>query len=232
MTHNNPYNLIPLKPTGRDETGTINTYSPQDMMTIYEQQFLTEVPEDKITEFLPFLKAFYGIDDNTLDVSAIIFEAASDCCIIYNHKLQVGNYEILGELVKEDLVEDEGYTDSEGNEEVPGYTLDCQRTFFINEVELLYQFNLFIQGDGYSTLTRQESVLEEMYWFVNEGFEESLLDDTKDTDGFVSINEQLTRLGIREMDLTTMREIVNYIEDTIIDDDMVEALNKLLDEAE
>ena len=34
------------------------------------------------------------------------------------------------------------------------------------------------------------------------------------------------------MDLTTMDEIVSYIENNIIDDAMVEALNKLLDDAE
>ncbi|MCG3862059.1 hypothetical protein I3247_10760, partial [Psychrobacter sp. Ps5] len=106
MTHNNPYNLIPLQPTGRNETNTANTYSPEDMITIYEQQFLTEVPEDKLTEFLPFLKAFYGIDDHTLDVSAVIFDAIADACIIYNHKVKVGRYEILEGLVKEEIAED------------------------------------------------------------------------------------------------------------------------------
>lgn len=94
MTHSNPYNLLPLQPTGRNETNTANTYSPEDMITIYEQQFLTEVPEDKLTEFLPFLKAFYDIDDHTLDVSAVIFDAIADACIIYNHKVKVGCYEI------------------------------------------------------------------------------------------------------------------------------------------
>ena len=94
MTNNNPYNLIPLQPTGRNETNTANTYSPEDMITIYEQQFLTEVPEDKLTEFLPFLKAFYDIDDHTLDISAVIFDAIADSCIIYNHKVKVGHYQI------------------------------------------------------------------------------------------------------------------------------------------
>ncbi len=230
MTNNNPYNLIPLKPTGRNETNTANTYSPEDMMTIYEQQFLTEVPEDKLTEFLPFLKAFYDIDNNTLDISAIIFEAVSGCCIIYNHKIQVGDYEILGELIKEEPVED--YTDSEGGEEVQAYTLDCKRTFFINNVELSYQFNLFIQGDGYSTLTGKSSLLERIYWFEEDSFEEHLLGNSEQSESLESINEQLTHLGIREMDLTTIHEVVNYIEDSIIDDEMIDTLNKLLDDAE
>lgn len=232
MTHNNPYNLIPLQPTGRNETNTANTYSPEDMITIYEQQFLTEVPEDKLTEFLPFLKAFYDIDDHTLDVSAVIFDAIADACIIYNHKVKVGRYEILEGLVKEEIAED--ISDEEGAEEkqVQAYTLECKRTFFINEVEIPYHFNLFIHGDNYSTLTRRESVLEKMYWFVSDSIDEQLLDNPEDTESLASINEQLASLGIREMDLTTIHQLVDYIEDNIIDDDMAEAVNKLLDAAE
>ena len=232
MTHNNPYNLIPLQPTGRNETNTANTYSPEDMITIYEQQFLTEVPEDELTEFLPFLKAFYDIDDHTLDVSAVIFDAIAEACIIYNHKVKVGRYEILEGLVKEEIVEDE--SDEEGAEwkQVQAYTLECKRNFFINEVEVPYHFNLFIHGDNYSTLTRRESVLEKMYWFVSESFDEQLLDNPEGTESLESINEQLAGLGIREMDLTTIHELVDYIEDNIIDDDMADVVNKLLDEVE
>lgn len=229
MTNNNPYNLIPLQPTGRNETDNVNTYSPEDMMTIYEQQFLTPVPEDKLTEFLPMLKAFYDIDDNTLDISAVIFEAVADYCIIYNHKVKVGDYKILGELVKEELAED--YRDDDGKE-LQAFTLECQRTFFINDVELPYQFNLFVQGEGYSTLTRNDSLLEKIYWFINDGFEEHLLSNPDNQESLESINEQLASLGIREMDLTTIHALVNYIEDSIIDDDMVEALNTLLDNVE
>ena len=232
MTHNNPYNLIPLQPTGRNETNTANTYSPEDMIAIYEQQFLTEVPEGKLTEFLPFLKAFYDIDDHTLDVSAVIFDAIADACIIYNHKVKVGRYEILEGLVKEEIAED--ISDAEGAEEeqVQAYTLECKRTFFINEVEIPYHFNLFIHGDNYSTLTRRESVLEKMYWFVSESFDEQLLDNSEDTESLASINKQLASLGIREMDLTTIHQLVDYLEGNIIDDDMADAVNKLLDEAE
>ncbi|WP_298870599.1 hypothetical protein [uncultured Psychrobacter sp.] len=232
MTHNNPYNLIPLQPTGRNETNTANTYSPEDMIAIYEQQFLTEVPEGKLTEFLPFLKAFYDIDDHTLDVSAVIFDAIADACIIYNHKVKVGRYEILEGLVKEEIAED--ISDAEGAEEeqVQAYTLECKRTFFINEVEIPYHFNLFIHGDNYSTLTRRESVLEKMYWFVSESFDEQLLDNPEDTESLASINKQLASLGIREMDLTTIHQLVDYLEGNIIDDDMADAVNKLLDEAE
>ena len=232
MTHNNPYNLIPLQPTGRNETNTANTYSPEDMIAIYEQQFLTEVPEDKLTEFLPFLKAFYDIDDHTLDVSAVIFDAIADACIIYNHKVKVGRYEILEGLVKEEIAED--ISDAVGAEEkqVQAYTLECKRTFFINEVEMPYHFNLFIHGDNYSTLTRRESVLEKMYWFVSDSFDEQLLDNPEDTESLASINKQLASLGIREMDLTTIHQLVDYLEGNIIDDDMADAVNKLLDEAE
>ena len=234
MTNNNPYNLIPLQPTGRNETNTANTYSPEDMIKIYEQQFLTEVPEDKLTEFLPFLKAFYDIDDHTLDISAVIFDAIADSCIIYNHKVKVGRYEILEGLVEEEIEEDDSEVESESAEEkqVQAYTLECKRTFFINEVEMPYHFNLFIHGDNYSTLTKRESLLEKMYWFVSDSFDEQLLDNAEDTESLASINEKLASLGIREMDLTTIHELVDYIEDSIIDDAMAEAVNKLLDEAE
>ena len=232
MTHNNPYNLIPLQPTGRNETNTANTYSPDDMITIYEQQFLTEVPEDELTEFLPFLKAFYDIDDHTLDVSAVIFDAIADACIIYNHKVKVGRYEILEGLVKEEIAEDASDVEGAEDKQVQAYTLECKRTFFINEIEIPYHFNLFIHGDNYSTLTRRESVLEKMYWLVSESFDEHLLDNPEGTESLASINEQLAGLGIREMDLTTIHELVDYIEDNIIDDDMADAINKLLDEAE
>ena len=232
MTHNNPYNLIPLQPTGRNETNTANTYSPDDMITIYEQQFLTEVPEDELTEFLPFLKAFYDIDDHTLDVSAVIFDAIADACIIYNHKVKVGRYEILEGLVKEEIAEDASDEEGAEDKQVQAYTLECKRTFFINEIEIPYHFNLFIHGDNYSTLTRRESVLEKMYWLVSESFDEHLLDNPEGTESLASINEQLASLGIREMDLTTIHELVDYIEDNIIDDDMADAVNKLLDEAE
>ena len=233
MTNNNPYNLIPLQPTGRNETNTANTYSPEDMITIYEQQFLTEVPEDKLTEFLPFLKAFYDIDDHTLDISAVIFDAIADSCIIYNHKVKVGHYQILEGLVKEEIEQDDSEVESESAEEkqVQAYTLECKRTFFINEVEMPYHFNLFIHGDNYSTLTKRESLLEKMYWFVSDSFDEQLLDSSEDTESLESINEQLASLGIREMDLTTIHELVDYIEDSIIDDAMADAVNKLLDEA-
>ncbi|WP_296193766.1 MULTISPECIES: hypothetical protein [unclassified Psychrobacter] len=232
MTHNNPYNLIPLQPTGRNETNTANTYSPDDMITIYEQQFLTEVPEDELTEFLPFLKAFYDIDDHTLDVSAVIFDAIADACIIYNHKVKVGRYEILEGLVKEEIAEDASDVEGAEDKQVQAYTLECKRTFFINEIEIPYHFNLFIHGDNYSTLTRRESVLEKMYWLVSESFDEHLLENPEGTESLASINEQLAGLGIREMDLTTIHELVDYIEDNIIDDDMADAVNKLLDEAE
>lgn len=234
MTNNNPYNLIPLQPTGRNETNTANTYSPEDMITIYEQQFLTEVPEDKLTEFLPFLKAFYDIDDHTLDISAVIFDAIADSCIIYNHKVKVGHYQILEGLVEEEIEQDDSEVESESTEEkqVQAYTLECKRTFFINEVEMPYHFNLFIHGDNYSTLTKRESLLEKIYWFVSDSFDEQLSDNAEDTESLESINEKLASLGIREMDLTTIHELVDYIEDSIIDDAMADAVNKLLDEAE
>ena len=234
MTNNNPYNLIPLQPTGRNETNTANTYSPEDMIIIYEQQFLTEVPEDKLTEFLPFLKAFYDIDDHTLDISAVIFDAIADSCIIYNHKVKVGHYQILEGLVEEEIKQDDSEVESESAEEkqVQAYTLECKRTFFINEVEMPYHFNLFIHGDNYSTLTKRESLLEKIYWFVSDSFNEQLLDNAEDTESLASINEKLASLGIREMDLTTIHELVDYIEDSIIDDAMEDAVNKLLDEAE
>ncbi len=234
MTDTNPYNFAPLQPTGRNETDTANTYAPEDMIKIYEQQFLIPVPEEKLTEFLPALKSFYDIDNHTLDVSAIIFDAIAESAIIYNHKVKTGRYEILGELVKEAIEYDEDNKNDKDAEdkEIQAYTLECKRTFFINEVEIPYHFNLFIYGDGYSTLTKKETVLEKMYWFVRGRFEENLLDDTEDNDSLDSINEQLASLGIREMDLTTIDEIISYVEDSIIDDAMVEALNKLLDAAE
>ncbi|WP_201594268.1 hypothetical protein [Psychrobacter vallis] len=240
MTVNNPYNFLPLQPTGRNETDSANTYAPEDMIKIYEQQFLIPVPEEKLTEFLPALKAFYDIDNHTLDVSAIIFDAIADSSIIYNHKIKVGDYQILGGLIEEAIEYDEDNKEEAGvqedkdveNEELQAYTLECQRTFFINDVEIPYHFNLFIYGDGYSTLTKKETVLEKMYWFVRGRFEENLLDDAESNDSLDSINEQLASLGIREMDLTTIDEIVSYVENNIIDDAMVEALNKLLDDAE
>lgn len=234
MTNTNPYNFLPLQPTGRNETDTANTYAPEDMIKIYEQQFLIQVPEEKLTEFLPALKSFYDIDSHTLDVSAIIFDAIADSSIIYNHKIKVGSYQILGELVEEVIEYDEDNQDEEAVEgkDIKAYTLECQRNFFINEVEIPYHFNLFIYGDGYSTLTKKETVLEKMYWFVRGRFEENLLDDTEDNDSLDSINKQLASLDIREMDLTTIDEIVSYVENSIIDDAMVDELNKLLDAAE
>ncbi|WP_201567591.1 hypothetical protein [Psychrobacter sp. JCM 18900] len=234
MTKHNPYNFLPLQPTGRNETNTANTYAPEDMIKIYEQQFLIQVPEEELTEFLPALKAFYDIDNHTLDVSAIIFDAIADSAIIYNHKIKVGDYQILGELIEEAIEYDEDNKGDESaeNKEIQAYTLECQRTFFINDVEIPYHFNLFIYGDGYSTLTKKETVLEKMYWFVRGRFEEDLLDDTEDNDSLESINAQLASLGIREMDLTTVDEIISYVEGSIIDDPMVDELNKLLDDAE
>lgn len=231
MTNNNPFNLIPLQPTGRHETDNVNTYSPEDMIKIYEQQFLTPVPENQLTEFLPMLKAFYDIDDNTLDISAIIFDAIADACIIYNHKVKVGDYQILGELIEELIEDDNDSVDNQG-EPVQAYTLECKRTFFINEVAIPYHFNLFIQGDSYSTLTSRDTVLEQMYWLVNDDFDAHLLGHPEDQPSLDSINEQLVKLDISEMDLTTLHEVVNYVEDSIIDDDMIEALNTLLDDAE
>lgn len=231
MTHNNPYNLIPLQPTGRNETNTANTYSPEDMIAIYEQQFLTEVPEDKLTEFLPFLKAFYDIDDHTLDVSAVIFDAIADACIIYNHKVKVGRYEILEGLVKEEIAED--ISDAEGAEEkqVQAYTLECKRTFL--SMRWKYLIILICLSMAIIILPwREESVLEKMYWFVSDSFDEQLLDNSEDTESLASINKQLASLGIREMDLTTIHQLVDYLEGNIIDDDMADAVNKLLDEAE
>ncbi|MFT0772597.1 hypothetical protein [Psychrobacter aquimaris] len=234
MTKHNPYNFLPLQPTGRNETNTANTYAPEDMIKIYEQQFLIQVPEEELTEFLPALKAFYDIDNHTLDVSAIIFDAIADSAIIYNHKIKVGDYQILGELIEEVIEYDEENKSDESteNEEIQAYTLECQRTFFINDVEIPYHFNLFIYGDGYSTLTKKETVLEKMYWFVRGRFEEDLLDDAEDNDSLESINAQLASLGISEMDLTTVDEIISYVEGSIIDDLMVDELNKLLDDAE
>lgn len=234
MTDNNPYNFLPLEPTGRNETNAANTYAPEDMVKIYEQQFLIDVPEDKLTEFLPALKAFYDIDNHTLDVSAVIFDAIADASIIYNHKIKVGGYQLLGGLIEEAIEYDEENKDGEETPEeaLQAYTLECQRTFFINDIEIPYHFNLFIYSDGYSTLTKKETVLEKMYWFVRARFEENLLEDADTHESLASINAQLARLGIRNMDLTTMDEIISYVENNIIDDAMVEALNQLLDDAE
>lgn len=137
-------------------------------------------------------------------------------------------------MVEEAIEYDEDNKNDEGVEdkEIQAYTLECQRTFFINDIEILYHFNLFIYGDGYSTLTKKDTVLEKMYWFVRGRFEEDLLDDSEDNDSLDSINKQLASLDIREMDLTTIDEIVSYVEDSIIDDAMVDELNKLLDDAE
>ena len=229
MTNDNLYNFIPLQPTGRNETDTANTYAPEDMIKIYEQQFLIQVPEEQLTEFLPALKSFYDIDNHTLDVSAIIFEAIADASIIYNHKIKVGRYQLLQGLVKEELEQDEDNkndVDADGidGEEAKAYTIDCKRTFFINEVEIPYYFNLFIHGDSYSTLTKQDTLLEQMYWFASDG--------TEDEQSLEAINTQLASLGIRAMDLPTIYQIVDYVEENIIDDAMIETLNKLLDDAE
>ena len=232
MTNDNPYDFLPLQPTGRNETDTANTYAPEDMIKIYEQQFLIPVPEEQLTEFLPALKSFYDIDNHTLDVSAIIFEAIADASIIYNHKIKAGRYQLLEGLVKEvlergeDDQNDAGIdgVDSNDSEEAQAYTLECKRTFFINEVEMPYYFNLFIQGDSYSTLTKQDTLLEQMYWFASDG--------TDDNERLGTINAQLASLDIRAMDLATLYQIVDYVEDHIIDDAMIETLNKLLDDAE
>lgn len=227
MTSNNPYNFIPLQPTGRNETNTANTYTPNDMIKIYEQQFLIEVPEDDITEFLPALKNFYDIDSHTLDVSAVIFDAIADSCIIYNHKVKVGGYEILGDLIKEEIEQE-----SNEDQKLQAYSLDCVRNFFINDIELPYHFNLFIHGDSYSVLPEKESLLEKLYWFVSDKFDQTELDTVQEAASLQSINEQLTDLGIRNMDVTTINEVVEYIDDNIIDDKMIDALNTLLDSAE
>lgn len=229
MTNDNPYNFLPLQPTGRNETDTANTYAPEDMIKIYEQQFLIPVPEEQLTEFLPALKSFYDIDSHTLDVSAIIFEAIADASIIYNHKIKVGRYQLLQGLVKEELEIEESdkndeSTDGIDAEAANAYTIDCKRTFFINEVEIPYYFNLFIHGDSYSTLTKQDTLLEQMYWYANDG--------TEDEQSLEAINAQLANLGIRAMDLPTIYQIVDYVEENIIDDAMIETLNKLLDDAE
>lgn len=229
MTDDNPYDFLPLQPTGRNETDTANTYAPEDMIKIYEQQFLIPVPEEQLTEFLPALKSFYDIDNHTLDVSAIIFEAIADASIIYNHKIKAGRYQLLEGLVKEELERGEddkndSGVDSNDSEEAQAYTLECKRTFFINDVEMPYYFNLFIQGDSYSTLTKQDTLLEQMYWFASDG--------TDDNERLGTINAQLASLDIRAMDLATLYQIVDYVEDHIIDDAMIETLNKLLDDAE
>ena len=237
MTNNNPFNLIPLQPTGRNEVDNVNLYAPDDMIIIYEQQFLTEVPEDKLIEFLPALKGFYDIDDNTLDISAVIFDAIGDAAIIYNHKIKVGEYQLLGRLVKEPLSDEREEADAVDNvniedSEAQAYTIDCLRTFYINDVEIPYHFNLFIQGDSYSTLTEKDTLLEKIYWFVNDGFEAHLLGDPDDIIRLESINAELVGLGIREMDLTTVHAIANYVEDSLIDDEMADELNQMIDAAE
>lgn len=229
MTNDNPYDFLPLQPTGRNETDTANTYAPEDMIKIYEQQFLIPVPEEQLTEFLPALKSFYDIDNHTLDVSAIIFEAIADASIIYNHKIKAGRYQLLEGLVKEELEHGEddkndSGVDSNDSEEAQAYTLECKRAFFINDIEMPYYFNLFIQGDSYSTLTKQDTLLEQMYWFASDGAE--------DNERLGTINAQLADLGIRAMDVATLYQIVDYVEDHIIDDAMIETLNKLLDDAE
>ena len=232
MTDTNPYNFLPLQPTGRNETNTANTYTPEDMIKIYEQQFLTEVPEDKLTEFLPALKAFYGIDGHTLDVGAVIFDAIADSCIIYNHKVKMGKYKILSNLVQEDITP----TEDSDAPAAPAYSVDCERTFIINEVALSYHFNLFIHGDSYSVLPEKETVLEQLYWFVSDRFDETqnetIADDAQEAEKLSFINQQLAQMNIRPMDVTTINELVEYIHDSIVDDEMIETLNTLLDNAE
>lgn len=234
MTNNNPFNLIPLTATGRNEVDNVNLYAPEDMITIYEQQFLTEVPDDKLTEFLPALKAFYDIDDNTLDISAVIFDAIGDAAIIYNHKITAGNYQLLSRLVTEPMSEQDSLqtSDEHQQEYSQAHTIDCLRTFYINDIEMPYRFNLFIQGDGYSTLPEKTNVLEKLYWFVHDGFDEHLLGNPDDVISLETINAELVKLGVREMDLTTIYAVVNYIEDHIIDDEMADVLNQRIDEAE
>ncbi|MES1965139.1 hypothetical protein M0N77_07335 [Psychrobacter sp. AH5] len=234
MTNNNPFNLIPLTATGRNEVDNVNLYAPEDMITIYEQQFLTEVPDDKLTEFLPALKAFYDIDDNTLDISAVIFDAIGDAAIIYNHKITAGDYQLLSRLVTEPMSEQDSLqtSDEHQQEDSQAYTIDCLRTFYINDIEMPYRFNLFIQGDGYSTLSEKTNVLEKLYWFVHDGFDEHLLGNPDDVISLETINAELVKLGVREMDLTTIYAVVNYIEDHIIDDEMADVLNQRIDEAE
>ena len=232
MTNNNPFNLIPLEPTGRNKTDNVNLYAPDDMIKIYEQQFLIEVPAEQLTEFLPALKAFYDIDDNTLDISAVIFDAIGDAVIIYNHKVKVGEYQLLGDLIKESMIESEDEGGDEDSSDNQAYTIDCLRTFYINDIEMPYHFNLFIQGEGYSILTQKDTVLEKLYWFVHDGFEAHLLGDPDDIVSLETINADLVKLGIREMDLTTIHAIANYVEDSIIDDDMADVLNQMIEDAE
>nr|WP_289056856.1 hypothetical protein [uncultured Psychrobacter sp.] len=234
MTKENPYHFLPLQPTGRNETDNVNTYAPEDMIKIYEQQFLTHVPEDQLSEFLPALKQFYDIDDNTLDIAAVIFDAIADAAIIYNHKVKAGGYQILGSLVTEQLEYEQAEGRNEGSNsndssDNQAYTIDCMRTFFINDIEIPYHFNLFIQGDGYSTLTEKNTVLEKIYWLVH-GESAGDLGDTAIS--LASINEALASLGIRAMDLNTIHQLLNYIEDHLLDDDMVDTLNTLIDAAE
>ena len=234
MTKENLYHFLPLQPTGRNETDNVNTYAPEDMIKIYEQQFLTHVPEDQLSEFLPALKQFYDIDDNTLDIAAVIFDAIADAAIIYNHKVKAGGYQILGSLVTEQLEYEQVEGSNEGSNsndssDNQAYTIDCMRTFFINDIEIPYHFNLFIQGDGYSTLTEKNTVLEKIYWLVH-GESAGDLDDTATS--LASINEALASLGIRAMDPNTIHQLLNYIEDHLLDDDMADTLNTLIDAAE
>ena len=63
-----------------------------------------------------------------------------------------------------------------------------------------------------------------MYWFASDG--------TEDEQSLEAINTQLASLGIRAMDVPTIYQIVDYVEENIIDDAMIETLNKLLDDAE
>jgi hypothetical protein len=131
---------------------------------------------------------------------------------------------MLSELVKESANDD--------IDNAQAFTIDCLRTFYINDIKIPYHFNLFIQGDGYSTLTEKNTVLEKLYWFVHDGFDEHLLGNPDDVISLESINAELIKLGIREMDLTTVHAVVNYIEDHIIDDAMADALNEKIDAAE
>ena len=57
MTNANPYNFMPLQPTGRNETDTANTYAPEDMIKIYEQQFLIQVHINVPPAFQPIFGA-------------------------------------------------------------------------------------------------------------------------------------------------------------------------------
>ena len=78
-------------------------------------------------------------------------------------------------------------------------------------------------------MTEKNTVLEKIYWLVH-GESEGDLDDT--TTSLASINEALASLGIRAMDLNTIHQLLNYIEDHLLDDDMADTLNTLIDAAE